>query len=234
MSEPGHFLSRWARRKQAVAEQNTRRAEGAAPPAVAPGEIAGGRSAEDNVNVAEPAPPAFDLEALPPIDSITGATDIRPFLAPGVPPELTRAALRRAFVADPSIRDFVGFAEYAWDYHTPGAMPGFGPLAMTDELRRAVARIVGAHPPESGDEHSPAARGDQAATSPTAPDLAGRQTHKRVGHGQQSDGKQPDESRACEVLSERPASSAATPGGPEKLADRQSIGRRRHGSALPR
>ena len=76
-------------------------------------------------------------------NSITAATDIRAFLAPGVPAELTRAALRRAWSADPKIRDFVGLADYDWDYHAPGSMAGFGPLEMTDELRRQVARIVG-------------------------------------------------------------------------------------------
>jgi len=85
----------------------------------------------------------FDLESLPPIESITAATDIRPFLAPGVPAEIARAALRRAWSADPRIRDFVGLADYDWDYHTPGSAAGFGPLEMTDELRQMVARIVG-------------------------------------------------------------------------------------------
>ena len=73
--------------------------------------------------------------SLPPLESITAESDIRAFLAPGVPPELTRAALRRAWAADPKIRDFVGLAEYDWDFNTPGAMAGFGPLEMTDELR---------------------------------------------------------------------------------------------------
>ena len=85
----------------------------------------------------------FDLASLPPIESITGASDIRAFLAPGVPPELTRAALRRVWTADPAIRDFVGLAENAWDFNAPGAIAGFGSLEMTDELRREVMRMVG-------------------------------------------------------------------------------------------
>ena len=83
------------------------------------------------------------ISNLPPIELITAATDIRPFLAPGVPADIARAALRRAWSADPRIRDFVGLADYDWDYHTPGSAAGFGPLEMTDELRRMVARIVG-------------------------------------------------------------------------------------------
>ena len=51
--------------------------------------------------------------ALPATESITADTDIRAFLAPGIPAHLTRAALRRAWAADPAIRDFVGLAENA-------------------------------------------------------------------------------------------------------------------------
>ena len=72
--------------------------------------------------------PEFDLASLPSLDSITAATDIRAFLAPGVPKELARAALRRAWSADPAIRDFKGLAENDWDFTDPTAMPGFGAL----------------------------------------------------------------------------------------------------------
>src|SRR5262249_13359900 len=58
------------------------------------------------------------------------------------PEELTRAALRRLWTADPAIRDFVGLAENAWDFTDPGAMPGFGPLEATAQVRQMVARIV--------------------------------------------------------------------------------------------
>src|SRR5205807_7618308 len=85
---------------------------------------------------------AFDRMQLPSIESITAESDISAFLAPGVPAELTRAALRRAWSVDPKIRDFVGLAENAWDFNTPGAIPGFGPLEMTDELRRHIAQLI--------------------------------------------------------------------------------------------
>src|SRR5262249_10301636 len=45
--------------------------------------------------------------------------------------------------SDPRIRDFVGLADYDWDYHSTGSAAGFGPLEMTDELRQMVARIMG-------------------------------------------------------------------------------------------
>jgi hypothetical protein len=127
------FLKRWSRRKQEA------RANAALPEA----------ALRDDVQSAPP--PAikdeefeFDLSSLPPIDSITSATDIKAFLRGGIPQELTRAALRRAWNADPAIREFVGLAENAWDFNDPTAMPGFGPLDCSEaELAALVDRIVG-------------------------------------------------------------------------------------------
>src|SRR6266849_1480296 len=99
-----------------------------------------------------PQPPsAFDLASLPPIESITAGTDISAFLAPGVPAELSRAALRRAWVADPAIRDFVGLAENAWDFTAPGGVPGFGPLRAIDDVRRLAAQLMGNPSPADPD-----------------------------------------------------------------------------------
>jgi hypothetical protein len=72
---------------------------------------------------------ADDLASLPSIESIGTGTDIRAFLAPGVPAEVTLAALRRAWSVDPAIRDFVGLAESSGDFDARGGMPGFGSIA---------------------------------------------------------------------------------------------------------
>jgi hypothetical protein len=37
-------------------------------------------------------------------------------------------ALREIWRTDPAVRDFVGPADYAWDWNTPGDAPGYGPL----------------------------------------------------------------------------------------------------------
>ena len=100
-------------------------------------------AARAEVAPTDPSPPAVDLSALPPIESITASTDIRPFLAPGVPAELTRAALRRVWVTDPKIRDFIGIAENQWDFTADNAIPGFGPLSPLDDVRRLVAQVMG-------------------------------------------------------------------------------------------
>jgi Protein of unknown function (DUF3306) len=128
------FLKRWSRRKQEakVAVQ--------APPAPA---AETKDAAVPNSPVAAPEP-EIDLSKLPPVDSITAATDITEFLRKGIPAELSRAALRRAWSADPAIRDFVGLAENAWDFTDPNAMPGFGPLQGTPEqIGAMVERVIG-------------------------------------------------------------------------------------------
>ncbi|MGV7216635.1 DUF3306 domain-containing protein [Bradyrhizobium sp. UFLA05-112] len=126
------FLVRWSRRKRET------RANATSPTA----------ATHDDVQSA-PKPPAkddeakVDLSSLPSIDSITSATDIKAFLRKGIPQELARAALRRAWSADPAIRDFVGLAENAWDFNDPSAMPGFGPLDYSEgDLATLVDRIL--------------------------------------------------------------------------------------------
>jgi hypothetical protein len=103
--------------------------------------------------------PEFDLASLPSLDSITAATDVRAFLSPGVPNELARAALRRAWSADPAIRDFKGLAENDWDFTDPAAMPGFGALPEGYDVKKLVAQIFGDDekptPPEAASEQRP-------------------------------------------------------------------------------
>jgi hypothetical protein len=137
MSEPDNFLARWARRKREVAAEDAKSSQ----PAEA-ARAADGNAADALPDLAARELPPFDLKDLPSVESITAETDLTPFFAPGVPPDIARAALRRAWATDPKIRDFVGLAENAWDYNTPGSMAGFGPLEMTDSLRQMVAQIV--------------------------------------------------------------------------------------------
>jgi hypothetical protein len=154
MSEPDDFLARWSRRK--------RLAGGEAEPATTPPERGGMERAADSERAVETIAPspksaeaAFDLTTLPALESITAATDIRAFLAPGVPAELTRAALRRMWASDPQIRDFVGLADYDWDFNAAGSMHGFGPLEMTDALRSAVAQMFSPGPATKAAEAAP-------------------------------------------------------------------------------
>jgi hypothetical protein len=74
----------------------------------------------------------FNAASLPPIESIGAESDIRPYLQPGVPQELTRAALRRAWVTDPAIRDFIGLSENCRDFDARDDMPGVASSTTTD------------------------------------------------------------------------------------------------------
>jgi hypothetical protein len=132
------FLQRWSRRKLGGVEDE-RRAPDAQAAEGDEARLAPAASAAPGAP--DEAATAFDPASLPPIESITAATDVRAFLTPGVPPELTRAALRRAWVTDPNIRDFIGIAENQWDFTKPDGVPGFGPLELTAELHRMVTEL---------------------------------------------------------------------------------------------
>lgn len=129
------FLTRWSRRKRQAQEEAAEPAPEAKPESEA-GEKANELAAEPEEE--------FDLASLPPIESITQATDVTVFLRKGVPGDLARAALRRAWVADPAIRDFVGLAENAWDFNDPNGIPGFGPLEQSaEEITKLVSQVFG-------------------------------------------------------------------------------------------
>src|SRR5205085_3947721 len=135
MTDREAFLARWSRRKR----------EAAAPPAepvreesAAPTPAEG----ETSEPAREPAPAPQPAPELPPIDTIDAATDIRGFLEAGVPQDLARAALRRAWSSDPAIRDFIGLSENSWDFTAPDGVPGFGPFAP-DAAQQLVAQVLG-------------------------------------------------------------------------------------------
>jgi hypothetical protein len=138
MSQDDNFISRWARLKRDWRSRSERDAErwGSAAPSRA-GPCAANKDAAAGTETG--ATPAVDLASLPAIDSITADTDISVFLQSGVPVKLAEAALRRAWMSDPAIRDFIGIAENQWDFTDPTTIPGFGPLrGMDDKLNLAT------------------------------------------------------------------------------------------------
>jgi hypothetical protein len=150
MSGDEPFLARWWRRKLNAATRSD--VEKNLPPSAA--ELA--KPVSSDAGEAIPATPLL------PIEAIESTSDIKAFLAPGVPLELTRAALRRAWTADPAIRDFIGLSENAWDFNAPGGVPGFGSLDLED-IRRFVGQVLSESQKAAA---SPAngALADQAAT----------------------------------------------------------------------
>jgi hypothetical protein len=139
MNDPENFVARWSRLKRDTAKEKTQTDadQSRAQPAETTGAV------EQGTQAAPPEEPAFDPATLPPIESITAESDIRAFLQSGVPADLTKAALRRVWTTDPAIRDFIGIAENQWDFTDPTAMPGFGPLEATDDVRELVAQAMG-------------------------------------------------------------------------------------------
>jgi len=211
------FLARWARRKQEAKV-------GHAEPAPEGAAEANGAALSEGA-AAEPVPAEAALSNLPPIESIDAATDITAFLRKSVPQELSRAALRRAWSADPAIRDFVGLAENAWDFNDPNAMPGFGPLDYSAEEVQALARrIVGGVVETAESLLNPVAEAaeDAAQSPPAQAGLA--QFSKPV---KEITNPRPfDESVAAELSTDSTASQPAA-------SEHTPVRRRTHGGALP-
>jgi hypothetical protein len=223
------FLKRWSRRKRAAE---------AAPeplsPAPLPGPLedaAANAPADSEISTDD----EFDPSGLPSLDSITATTDVTAFLRKGVPLTLTQEALRRAWLADPAIRDFVGLVENAWDFNDPNAMPGFGPLDCTpEEVRDLVARIVGDRKPVIEDDASFAAPQLQENVTHTADALPDHSSDQKTVTG----AVEPtlDQEETGGELTETGVAASPSPSVP--VGGSQSHGvsvvRRTHGSALPR
>jgi hypothetical protein len=221
MSEPENslqaFLQRWSRRKLGGSDgecesPDAPAAERKGTEVVAPADATPGAP--------DTAGPVFDPANLPPIESINAASDVRAFLAPGVPVELTRAALRRAWVSDPSIRDFIGIAENQWDFTKPESVPGFGSLELSVELRRMVADLHSAasssDPLEASVESGKTAMPDPGATS--LPDSAAASPVLADPRGATEPG-------------EKNAATQNAPAGDERI---ETASPRKQGSALPK
>jgi hypothetical protein len=144
MSEPENFLARWSARKLAKRTQPERQ-DVQHRPGDATDAGDNGAPAETRKDGDTPENHAFDPAQLPPLDSIGADTDITAFLRRDVPPELTRAALRRAWTSDPAIKNFVGLVENGWDFNDPSAMPGFGPISP-EEVARLAGKVFEALP----------------------------------------------------------------------------------------
>jgi Protein of unknown function (DUF3306) len=239
MSDQESFLARWSRRKQAQdAERDAKQGvETIKPSAEASRDVGEARHASDGApaNPASEKPP-FDIASLPSIDSITAESDIRAFLAPGVPPDLTRAALRRAWSADPQIRNFVGLADYDWDFNTPGAISGFGALEMSDALRDELARMVGRSLATGPDTAATSLPGEQfqvelsgeSADAPASP--VQENPVALEDHGMKSD----DDPHNSSPVPQREKEIIATQNRTAAIDNGKLIVKRAHGRALPK
>lgn len=224
------FLSRWSRLKR----------EPEAP--AAPAETATTAPAEP------PLPEGKTLDdliaELPRLEDLVPGQSLTAFMQPWVPATVRNAALQRMWLLDPAIRDYVSPAlDYAYDYNTPGAAPGFGTMETSQDAIREVAemfdRALGGTasqaPAEveagSHDNLSQAARG-----IPATPSSAASQ-HENANVPPAAEGAA--EPSAAELgqsgLAQRESAARgdiAMHNKSSELNDLRPLGRR-HGSALP-
>ena len=220
MSEPENFISRWSRRKAEAAEHARKQPEPSEKKSDSP---SGSEPKSDSALGRDDA--SFDLASLPPIESIGAGSDVSAFLKAGVPVELTRAALRRAWASDPVIRDFIGLSENSWDFTKPESVPGFGSLTAED-ARRLLAHV------SEQIEHAAHHRSDEAAGAPDQSEAAKRKFSDAQSIQESNEKEtQPDESAAAADGLRRDGRNIAAQ---KDAADspRPTLARR-HGGALP-
>lgn len=170
-----NFLSRWSQRKREAKLQDT---STTVEKSTEETEAQAGLTAEGA------AEEMFDLSSLPKLEDITEVTDITVFLRKGVPESLRNAALRKAWASDSAIRNYVNPAlDYAYDWNTPGGVPGNSELEAGTDIAKMVRQIMGGDQEALDEEASPhrdtteVAGGNTGIDAPQAaqPDLSTQQ-----------------------------------------------------------
>ncbi len=164
MSRDG-FLSRWSKLKQEARREEPQperlsedRAEDAGP--------------SDAALADEEAISDEELALLPPVEEVTEPAALAGYLRKGVPLAMRNAAMRRMWVLDPAIRDFVDVAlDYAYDWNTPGGVPGSGLLPEGYDAKGAAERFLSDSPSGSAarTEHTDAVPEEAVAARDDAP-----------------------------------------------------------------
>jgi hypothetical protein len=227
------FLARWSQRKREAAKEEPKQQSADQQPAqqpVSPSEAAAGDTE---------AP--VDLASLPKLDELTADTDLTVFFRKGVPESIRNAALRKSWALDPAIRNYVNPAlDYAYDWNTPGGVPGAGELPPGTDIARMVSQVMGigeqasSQPPvekparadaqERDVSPHPVAAQHQADASPPAPPVrlseASPPSEQRADAASTASASDLDQ-RQDESEAERRA-----------FASQKSV--RRHGSARPK
>lgn len=230
------FLGRWIKRKaQARAQDPVEEKQGDEPSEkqetrAAPVESGAEKAREPGAGrPGEPEEPAFDLSQLPKLEDISAETSLADFMRKEVPAALRNAALKRAWALDPAIRDYVNPArEYAYDWNTPGGVPGNGPIEAASDAIRKVAEAMQSKVSdhtfglgETTEEVAPA--GDDSPMEISQPP-----SPVRVSDATKT--KPPTELSERNGEKSTDASAAAQPDSQEKTELRP---RRRHGGAAP-
>src|SRR5262249_31599608 len=228
MNHRENFISRWSRRKRHAADEKAQVEKTSVQQALDPSSGQDSNLTPPKSAVASPQVPEFEVASLPPIESIDAGTDITAFFRDGVPTALRRAALRRAWSADPAIRDFIGLNENYWDAANPGGISGFGDLDPKTDVQRMVSDLLG----ETASEKT----GSDSSSTCVTPAAVSRSGSEEGTAGtpdlNTSEAPHSDESKVA-ALQEAPESKVAALQNELPDGRREQRPVRRHGGALP-
>ncbi|MBI3700821.1 MAG: DUF3306 domain-containing protein [Afipia sp.] len=223
------FLSRWSQRKHAATQPESEKSvEGTGDAVALPSDVCLETASEKEV----------DLSSLPKLEDIVADTDLSGFLKKGVPESLRNAALRKSWALDPAIRSYVNPAlDYAYDWNTPGGVPGSSELGTGIDVAKVVLQIMGdgESAGSSSDPTEPSPRDGKELPFSSASNLDAAQNFATdVSSGSASDAKAPTCELSADALSvessELKNTGAIVAAGVG--ATHQSV--RRHGAAKPK
>lgn len=198
----GGFLSRWSRLK--------RETEKPADKDTVP-QASTEKPATEEPGIEEPFDPEKLAIPLPSLDDLKPGDSLVAFMQKGVPEFLKNAALRKMWALDPMVRDFRSEAlDYAWDWNTPGGVPGAGPLGPSDKVEEMIEAMFR---PQTKEVEEP-----QAVVQTEIPT-----TIEQSDATAPPEDSQPESIQLSEVEAENPIET-------EPSEDRP---RRRHGGAMP-
>ncbi len=205
------FLNRWSRRKREAVEPKP-----ASPPT------------EETEAAVNAEPDAFDPASLeiplPSLDDLKPGDTLTAFMQKGVPEALRNAALRKMWALDPMVRDFKSEAlDYAWDWNTPGGVPGSGPLGPADQVQEMVEALF--RPSQEAPEDEGAALQTEEASAAVMPSSTrtGPDTAPEALPAETDDSSVSEAETAPEAPESSEMESKSAETGPRK----------RHGGAMP-
>ncbi len=237
MSEDKNFLSRWSRKKREAEELPPQAAASAAKDAEPKDDEAVAITENAAATKPDKDEPKFDLASLPSIESIGPDTDIRQFLRAGVPAELTRAALRRAWSSDPAIRDYIGLSENSWNFNEPGSMYGFDATDPGVDIKQLAEEMFGGGSKTVAEKPSDLSTDEPKATEVGAKSEAvaevGPPGHDIVRATQEPSSEDKDRVVEQQLTATQHDGDVAPQHEPPRKEVASSPAPRRHGRALP-
>jgi Protein of unknown function (DUF3306) len=160
----GGFLGRWAKRKQEVQTQRA--------------------ALQNEPDALQESAPEADTEDLPmpSLDSIVPGSDLTVFFQKHVPEALRTAALRKLWVTDPEIKNFIEMADYQWDFNNPDSIPGWSSSVEGVDVKGMLEKVMGiekpapdisphtlpAMAPENPEQSSPEPQAEEQSARPEA------------------------------------------------------------------